>query len=271
LITSTKNQLVKQLRSLGESAKERREQGLFLVEGTHALTEAIATAYPLSIVCCTEKWIATHPDLYEQMESIENIERLEVVSEEVLQAIATTKNPDGAIAAALLPSREVAQIKNLGLALETIQDPANIGAIVRSAVAVGIDGMLVSSDSVDLTNPKIIRATAGQWFRCTMQTSTDIADDIRQLRSQGIKVIATLANAPKTYWDYDFRQPTLILLGNEGNGLSPELIALADESVSIPQSDRVESLNVAICAALLLYEAKRQRLDRNGESGKTQL
>lgn len=260
MLTSTKNPLVKQLRSLGESAKDRKEQGLFLVEGTHALTEAVATAYPLSIVCCTEKWIAANLDLYDRMvASVTEIERLEIVSEEVLQAIASTKNPDGAIAAALLPSREVANIHTLGLALETIQDPGNIGAIVRSAVAVEIDGMLVSSDSVDLTNPKIIRATAGQWFRCAMQTSSNLADDVRKLQSQGVKAIATVANAKKTYWDYDFRQPTLILLGNEGNGLSKELIELADEVVSIPQSDRVESLNVSICAALLLYEAKRQR------------
>jgi len=265
LLTSTRNPLVKQLRALGESAKDRKEQGLFLVEGTHALTEAIATAYPLSIVCCTEKWIMANPDLYNHIEaSVDEIERLEIVSEDVLQAIATTKNPDGAIAAAFLPSREVAQIRTLGLALETIQDPGNIGAIIRSAVAVGIDGMLVSSDSVDLTNPKIIRATAGQWFRCPMQTSINIADDIRKLQAQGVKAIATLANAKKTYWDYDFNQPTLILLGNEGNGLSQELIEIADESVSIPQSDRVESLNVAICAALLLYEAKRQRAVSQG-------
>ena len=263
MLTSTKNPLVKQLRSLGENAKDRKEQGLFLVEGTHAITEAVATNYPLSILCCTEKWIAANPDLYDQIEvSTEAIARLEIVSEEVLQAIATTKNPDGAIAAAVMPSREninTAKIKTLGLALETIQDPGNIGAIVRSAVAVEIDGMLVSSDSVDLTNPKIIRATAGQWFRCPMQTSTNLADDIRKLQSQGIKAIATVAGAKKIYWDYDFRQPTVILLGNEGNGLSEELIELADEVIAIPQSDRVESLNVAISAALLLYEAKRQR------------
>ena len=130
-------------------------------------------------------------------------------------------------------------------------------------MAVEIDGILVSSDCVDLTNPKIIRATAGQWFRCSMQTSNQIADDIRQLQSQGVKAIATVASAQKTYWDYDFTQPTLILLGNEGNGLSDELIELADEVVSIPQSDQVESLNVSICAALLLYEAKRQRAVMN--------
>lgn len=264
LLTSTKNPLVKQLRSLGENAKNRKELGLFLVEGTHAITEAISTAYPLAIVCCTEKWISANQDLYQQIEAFadqtDQIERLEIVSEEVLQAIATTKNPDGVVAAALLPSGKVTSIQNLGLALETIQDPGNMGAIVRSAVAVGIDGLLVSSDSVDLTNPKIVRATAGQWFRCTMQTSNSLMDEIQKLKSQGVKAIATLPNATKTYWDYDFTQPTVILLGNEGNGLSDELIALADEAVSIPQSDRVESLNVAVCAALLLYEAKRQQL-----------
>ncbi len=263
MLTSTKNPLVKQLRSLGESAKERREQGLFLIEGTHAITEAIAMAYPLTTLCCTEKWINTNLFLYEQLEAMDNLDRLEVVSEEVMQAIATTKNPDGVIASAVLPAREVAKIDSLGLALETIQDPGNIGAIVRSAVAVGIDGMLVSSDSVDLTNPKIIRATAGQWFRCAMQTTDDLTDEIGKLQSQGVKAIATLANAQKTYWEYDFTQPTLILLGNEGKGLSEELIELADEGISIPQSNRVESLNVAVSAALLLYEAKRQRLYYN--------
>lgn len=263
MLTSTKNPLVKQLRSLGESAKERREQGLFLIEGTHAITEAIAMAYPLTTFCCTEKWINTNLFLYEQLEAMDNLDRLEVVSEEVMQAIATTKNPDGVIASAVLPAREVAKIDSLGLALETIQDPGNIGAIVRSAVAVGIDGMLVSSDSVDLTNPKIIRATAGQWFRCAMQTTDDLTDEIGKLQSQGVKAIATLANAQKTYWEYDFTQPTLILLGNEGKGLSEELIELADEGISIPQSNRVESLNVAVSAALLLYEAKRQRLYYN--------
>lgn len=260
MLTSTKNPLVKQLRSLGENAKERREQGLFLIEGTHAITEAIATAYPLAIFCCTEKWIDVNPDLYAQLEAMDNLDRLEVVSEEVIQAITTTKNPDGAIAAAVLPVSEVVKIESLGLALETIQDPGNIGAIVRSAVAIGLDGILISSDSVDLTNPKIIRATAGQWFRCAMQTTDQLADEIRKLQSQGVKAIATLANAPKNYWEYDFTQPTLILLGNEGNGLSEELIELADERISIPQSNHVESLNVSVCAALLLYEAKRQRL-----------
>jgi RNA methyltransferase, TrmH family len=257
MITSTRNSLVKQLRQLGTSSKERKTQQLFLIEGTHALTEAIATSYPLSIVCCTEAWTVTYPQLYDQLQSYPDA-RLELVSEEVLTAIATTVNPDGVIAVAKIQFN-TPEIQSLGVILETIQDPGNLGAIMRSSVAVGIDGMIVSHDSVDLTHPKIIRATAGQWFRCPIQSAIDLPMEVQRLQKQGLKAIATLPNAKLTYWDYDFSQPTVILLGNEGNGLSEQLIDLADAAVKIPLNNDVESLNVAICGSLLLYEAYRQR------------
>ncbi|MEE3718193.1 RNA methyltransferase [Tumidithrix elongata RA019] len=266
MIASTRNPLVKQLRQLGASSKERKQQQLFLIEGTHALTEAIATSYPLSIVCHTESWAVLNPQLYAQLQSQAELQtdrqglRLELVSEEVLAAIATTVNPDGAIAVAPIPVNATSsRIQTLGVVLETIQDPGNLGATIRSAVAVGIDGLLVSQDSVDLTHPKIIRATAGQWFRCPMQSVRDLPTEVQKLQAQGMKAIATLPNASTAYWDYDFTQPSLILLGNEGKGLSRELIDLADEAVTIPLNNHVESLNVAICGSLLLYEAYRQR------------
>lgn len=259
MLTSVQNPLVKQLRQIGESTKERKSQQLFLIEGTHALTEAIATSYPLKIVCCTEKWAEAHTELYAKCESV--CDRLEIVSEQVLKSIATTVHPDGAIAVAHTPTtyRTPPSITTLGLALESIQDPGNLGAVIRSAAAVGVDGLLFSSDSVDLTHPKVLRAAAGQWFRVQMRSATDLAGEIRKLQQQGIQAIATLPDAEITYWDFDFTQPSLILLGNEGNGLSQELIQLADIAVRIPQNPEVESLNVAIAAALLLYEAKRQR------------
>jgi len=95
-----------------------------------------------------------------------------------------------------------------------------------------------------------------------IQTSKDLAGEIGKLQQQGIRAVATLADAQTTYWDYDFTQPSLILLGNEGNGLSQQLIQLADAAVKIPLSPEVESLNVSIAAALLLYEAKRQRFNK---------
>ncbi|CAN1212893.1 RNA methyltransferase [Tumidithrix helvetica PCC 7403] len=266
MIASTRNPLVKQLRQLGASSKERKQQQLFLIEGTHALTEAIATSYPLSIVCHTESWAALNPQLYAQIQSQAELQterqglRLELVSEEVLAAIATTVNPDGAIAVAPIQVNATSpRIQTLGVVLETIQDPGNLGATIRSAVAVGIDGLLVSQDSVDLTHPKIIRATAGQWFRCPMQSVRDLPTEVQKLQKQGMKAIATLPHASTAYWDYDFTQPSLILLGNEGKGLSRELIDLADDAVTIPLNNHVESLNVAICGSLLLYEAFRQR------------
>ncbi len=257
MLTSTRNSLVKQLRQLGTSTKERRSQQLFLVEGTHALIEAIATSYPLEIICCTEIWAELHRDLYAQCEEI--CERVEIVSEPVIEAIATTVSPDGVVAVAQFQPTANLEINSFGLALETIQDPGNLGTIIRSAVAVGVDGVLVSDDSVDLTHPKILRATAGQWFRCPMQSSPDLYQAVRDLQKQGVKAIATSSTAELTYWEFDFTQPSLILLGNEGNGLTSELMQLADVEVTIPMSDRVESLNVAVAAALLLYEAKRQR------------
>jgi RNA methyltransferase, TrmH family len=255
MLTSTRNPLVKNLRQLGLSAKTRRMQQLFLIEGTHALMEAIATGYPLTTICYTENWRDTS-NLYATFSS--ETECL-LVSPEVLEAIATTVNPDGVIAVAPILAAQPVSINKLGLALESIQDPGNLGAIIRSAVAVGIDGLLVSSDSVDLTHPKILRATAGQWFRCAMQSVENLAGEIKKLQAQGIKAIATLPDAKITYWDLDFTQPSLILLGNEGQGLSSELIDLADEAVQVPLSNGVESLNLAVTAALLMYEAKRQR------------
>ncbi|AFY74881.1 rRNA methylase [Synechococcus sp. PCC 7502] len=256
MLTSTRNPLIKNLRQLGLSTKARRQQQLFLIEGTHALIEAIATDHPLNLICCTEAWRDTHADLYDQCLSVGE---LQLVSPEVLGAITTTVHPDGVVAVAPICSDQPVTIHNLGLAIESVQDPGNLGAIIRSAVAAGIDGLLVSSDSVDLTHPKILRATAGQWFRCPMQSVGNLESEIKQLQTQGIQAIATLPNAKLTYWDLDFSQPSLILLGNEGNGLSSELINLADEAVQVPLSNGVESLNLAVTAALLIYEAKRQR------------
>lgn len=256
-LTSSNNPLIKQLRQLGQSAKDRHEQNLFLVEGTHALIEAIATQYPLEIVCCTETWADSHAQIFAQCQEIAH--RVEFVSRQVLGAIATTVNPDGVVAAVPLPENAPIQIETLGLALESIQDPGNMGSIIRTSAAVGADGLLLSKDCVDATNPKIIRATAGQWFRCPRQTVEDLHAAIKAWQQTGGVAIATLADAKLTYWDFDFRQPSLILLGNEGNGLSKSSIEVADVAVRIPLSNEVESLNVAIAASLILYEAKRQR------------
>ncbi len=257
MLTSTQSPLVKQFKKL-QTAKERRELQAFLLEGTHLIEEACVVKYPLTTVCCTVKWQEHHPELWSIVS--DNCDRLELVSEEVIRAIATTVNPDGIVAIApRLAQAQPAISANLTLVLSTIQDPGNLGTMIRTAAAVGVDGLWVSHDSVDLDNPKVLRASAGQWFRLAMGVSDNLHELVTSYKQQGVQVVSTTSHTKTSYWDVDLTAPTLILLGNEGAGLSEDLAVLADLQVRIPMSVRVESLNVATAAALMLYEARRQR------------
>jgi TrmH family RNA methyltransferase len=144
-----------------------------------------------------------------------------------------------------------------------VQDPGNLGTIIRTAAAAGAERLWLSRDSVDLDNPKVLRASAGQWFRLPMAVTLDLTDVVCQCQAQGIQVVATIPDATLSYWDIDLRRPTLILLGNEAAGLRADLERRADQQVKIPLAPEVESLNVAIAAALMLYEAQRQRRNKS--------
>lgn len=257
MLTSLQNPLVKQVRKLHQ-AKGRRHYGQFLLEGTHVLQAAIAADYPLDALCYTADWQARYADLWQAATPL--VERLELVSPEVMKALATTVHPDGVVAIA--PSRRTPAplaMPSLGLAVETLQDPGNLGTLIRTAAAVEADGLWLSHDSVDPEHPKVLRASAGQWFCLPWQVSPQLETQLLQWRRQGIQVLGTSAQAEVDFWSLDLTQPTVILLGNEGAGLSPQLQAQVSQQVRIPMAATVESLNVAIAAALLLYEAKRQR------------
>ena len=255
ILTSIKNPLIKQVRKL-HRAKERQKQNLLLIEGTNSIEAACQADYRLDIIFYTARWQENHQRLYEKISLKSSTTQL--VSSEVLSAIATTVNPDGVVAIAPRSVASPVAIDKLGIALEKLQDPGNLGTIIRTAVAAGVDGLWLSSASVDIYNPKVLRASAGQWFQMPMATNQNLLELARQQQQQGVQVIATTSQAAKTYWEVDYTRPSLILLGNEGAGLSEELIEIADERVTIPLANGVESLNVAIATALLLYEAKRQ-------------
>lgn len=258
MLTSLQNSLVKQIRKL-HSTKERHKQQLFLLEGTHLLEEACAVNYPLEVVCCTPEWEQAHQELWQI--ACSRCDRAEVVSEEILAAIATTVQPDGVVATAKRSEQQTqVPLTGLVLAVETLQDPGNLGTMIRTAAAAGASGLWLSADSVDLDNPKVLRASAGQWFRLDKAVSKDLKATVQQCQQAGMQVIATLPTARLTYWEVDWRKPSLILLGNEGAGLSDDLAAMADTQVKIPLNPGVESLNVAIAAALMLYEAQRQKI-----------
>jgi RNA methyltransferase, TrmH family len=258
MLTSLQNPLIKQMRKL-HRAKERRQQGLLLLEGTHLVQEAHAAQCPFVTICCTPEWLKDHEQLWAQISHA--AQRSELVSQAVLEAIATTVQPDGVVATVAETDAHARPLKftSLGVVLETVQDPGNLGTIIRTTAAAGAEGILLSADSVDPDNPKVLRSSAGQWFRLPIAASTNLRADLIAYKKQGMQVVATLPEAKQTYWQVNWQLPSLILLGNEGAGLSPELAALADCQVTIPLAPGVESLNVAIAGALILYEAKRQR------------
>lgn len=257
ILTSLQNPLVKQMRKLNR-AKERRKQGVFLLEGTHLLEAACEVNYPLDVVCATQPWIEKYPDLW--AEATAQTQRWAIVSAEVLGAIATTVNPDGVVATAI---RQISSSSthgiSLGVVAERLQDPGNLGTLIRTAAATQVDQLWLSDDSVDIDNPKVLRASAGAWFRLSMGISNNLPETVQSCKKR-LQIIATVPKANVWHWDIDFSQPTLILLGNEGAGLSPGLLALADIQAQIPLAEGVESLNVAVASAVLLYEARRQLL-----------
>ncbi|MEL6494571.1 MAG: RNA methyltransferase, partial [Cyanobacteria bacterium J06623_7] len=228
------------------------------VEGTNLIEAALQADYKLDLIFYTEQWQIRHPQLWDKID--EKKVKTQLVDRLVLEAISTTVNPDGVVATASRPASRVnPTIEHLGLALEKIQDPGNLGTIIRTAAATQANGLWLSHNSVDLYSPKVLRSSAGQWFQLPVATGIDLPQLVKQQQQQGVQIIATTAQATETYWEVDFCQPSLILLGNEGAGLSTELIALADRQIKIPLANQVESLNVAIASALLLYEAQRQR------------
>lgn len=264
MLTSLQNPLVKQVKKLHDS-KHRRQTQCFLLEGTHLLQEAASAQWPLETLCYTEAWQAKEPSLLERLKRL--TPRAELVSEGVLAAMTTTVSPDGVMAIARsiphIPQSsapiEGLPIEELGLVLDGLQDPGNVGTILRTAAAAGVERVLLSGESVDLENPKVLRASSGAWFRVNAVRCENLLETVQGYRDQGFQVVATTPKADLDYWSVDYTQPTILLVGNEGAGLSEALLAAASAEVRIPLSASIESLNAAIATALVLFEVKRQR------------
>ncbi len=263
MLTSFQNPLVKQFKRL-HASKYRWQEQCFLLEGTHLLQEAVLAGWPLAVVCYTESWLAREPDLFAQIQTVAT--RCEQVSDEVLTAIATTVHPDGAVAIAHSSASASISIQRLGLVLDTLQDPGNVGTILRTAAAAGVEGVLLNVGSVDLESPKVLRASAGAWFRVKTALCDDLLSTIESYRQQGFQIVATSSQAELDYWAVDYTQPTLLMVGNEGAGLSEKLMQAANLQVRIPMSAGVESLNAAIATSVILFEAQRQRA-QHGQHG----
>ena len=256
MITSTSNPQIKNLVLLGKKAKARREQGVFLAEGRKMLEEApkewIRRIYlSESFVCERKNW-----DCIRKMD-------YETLSDHVLKAAGDTQTPQGVLMVLAIPEWNFEEIlkhkKGCYLFLENIQDPGNLGTMIRAGEAAGVTAVIADKTTVDLYNPKTVRATMGSIFRMPFLAADDFYGTIQTMKEGGAKIYAAHLDGKKLYHELDYRESCGFLIGNESSGLSETAAALAEERIRIPMQGGVESLNAAMAAAVLMYEADRQR------------
>lgn len=269
MISSTSNSKVKQVVAWQTKAKERKKDGVFIVEGLRMFEEA-PSAW-ISLVYVSSKCLAGLQNADGTDHRAKTVfEKLretsyEEVADDVFAKMSDTQTPQGILCVLKRPAyvlRDVLGHKDkapLVMILEDLQDPGNLGTIIRTGEGAGVSGVILSKDTVDIFNPKVIRATMGSIYRMPVLYAEDLLSVIDTLHAEGIRTYAAHLQGENYYDTFDFTAGSAFLIGNEGNGLKKETADRADSYLKIPMEGKVESLNAAIAAALLMYEAHRQR------------
>jgi RNA methyltransferase, TrmH family len=255
-ISSPDNPLLRQIRLLHERSG-REKAGLFLIEGRKPVQEALDRKLPVTHIVVSQSMLADVG-----AGEIPDCERLFVVDDRLFKRLVTTDSPCGMLAVAEIPTcrlEDVFASPPLVLVAESLQDPGNLGTIIRSCLAAGATGMICTGGSVDPFNPKVVRAAAGALFALPVIYDVSFAEAAAALKAQKVKLVACQMRSPRPYWQADFTGGVAVVLGNEGRGLSAEARAAVDDAISIPMCADLESLNVSVCAAVIMFEALRQR------------
>jgi TrmH family RNA methyltransferase len=253
MISSLSNPKVKRVRRLQSDRRFRSSQQQFVVEGTRWMGELLGRMLLLRNLFYTETWLsqAGHADLLAQMTG-----RIHVVSDEVMTAMSSTETPPGVLATVAIDPLPVPSRPSLLLILDSITNPGNLGTMLRTSAAAGVDAVLLTSGCVDIYNPKVVRGSMGALLRLPVHQLE--WDEIARIVDR-MRICVAEVGGSSAYTAVDWRQPAALIVGNEAHGASDEAYTLADGSVSIPMSVETESLNAAIAAGIILFEAARQR------------
>ena len=254
IITSPQNQRIKHVVALQQKSSLRREEGLFVVEGQREIEHCMASGYEVVEVFTVDGLRFTvdfpvtrvSPQVYEKMAYRGSTEGM----------IAIVKAKDHSISSV---NRKLLSVNNpLVVVLESVEKPGNLGAILRSADAANVDAVIVCDPLTDLYNPNLIRASIGGVFSVPVAVCTS-EECIRFLKERHIRILTAQLQDSYEYYDYDMRQATAIVMGTESTGLTQQWREAADAHIRIPMLGRLDSLNVSVSAAILMYEAVRQR------------
>jgi RNA methyltransferase, TrmH family len=261
MLDNPRSERVKELSKLSQK-DARTESGLFLLEGPQGLKELALRPELAQEVFVTE---AAAERYAKQLSSLAEVT---LVSERVLQKIADTKTPQGVVAVVRQPSAKLESVlaakPKLIAILEQVRDPGNAGTVIRAADAAGADAVLITADSVDLFNPKLVRSTAGSILHLPIVQGVELASAVSQLKGQGVQVLATSGlGEPLPAQRSELGKPTAWLFGNEAQGLSTEAMALADKVLALPIYGSAESLNLATAAAVCLYASAFEQASKH--------
>ncbi len=257
MINSTANKQVRRVANLVKKARARREEGLYVVEGLRMCREL--SPEQVEILYLSESFLKEE----EHRRMTEGF-TWEAVADPVMKVMADTQTPQGILA--LVRRRDWTLEEILGrpgtpllMVLETVQDPGNLGTILRAGEGAGITGLIMNEGTADIYNPKVIRSTMGSIYRVPFTYVEDLPGACRQIKEKGIRLFAAHLKGSGEYDLQDYTGPCGFLIGNEAKGLTEEAADQADACIRIPMAGQVESLNAAVAASVLMFETARQR------------
>ncbi|MGN0764741.1 MAG: TrmH family RNA methyltransferase [Aristaeellaceae bacterium] len=245
-LTSLKNPKVQSWRSL-KDRKGRKETGCFLVEGRKMVEEALHSAFPVEAVLADESRL-------DEL-SLPGDVPVYALPEHVLAAVCDTKTPQGV--AAVVRMTNNASLGSRLVALDGVQDPGNVGTIIRTADAAGLDGVLLSAQCADAFSPKVLRATMGSVFRMGIRVTENLPGELIRLRHEGFSVLSSQLDGTPFYEREPVGERFCLVIGSEGNGVTPEVQQVATHRVKLPMRGGAESLNAAVAAGIMMYELMR--------------
>ena len=255
IISSTQNPKVKLLEALQQKSQERRKHGLFVVEGRREVERCAELGYDLDTVFCC-------PEIYGGEWKAVRDERVVLVTPYIYNKVAYRGGTEGVIAEVKTKQRALQDLSlpahPLIVVLESVEKPGNLGAVLRSADAAGVDAVVVCDPLTDLYHPNIIRSSTGAFFSvpCVACTSEEC---IAFLKEKGVQILTAQLQDSSLYYDTDMRKATAIVMGTEATGLTNQWREAADAHIRIPMLGTCDSLNVSVSAAILMFEALRQR------------
>lgn len=256
MITSSANAQMKYISLLQRKASAREQDHAFIVEGVRLFSEVPRRLLLKTYVSqrFQDEEIGKYKDLFEGVS-------YEVVTDRVFDAVCDTKTPQGVLAVVRMPETKPGQknVDGLFLILDGISDPGNLGTIFRTAEAAGVSEILLSSDTVDLYNPKVVRSTMGSVFRMPHRVCADLPGEIKKMGESGIRCYVTSLAQSEDYTKVSYKGATAVVIGNEAHGVSRAVLDACPQHIRIPMDGSIESLNAAIACAVVLFEAARQR------------